>query len=80
MYYANPEYDKLFNKAQNELANDPAAYAEAMLDAEKILLAEDFALDQYTNVVSMFLKIPYVKGIIYNRFGGDYSYKWVTVE
>ena len=43
MNYSNPEYDKLINKAQNELANDPEAYAEAMQDAEKILLAEDYA-------------------------------------
>ena len=80
MNYSNPEYDKLINKAQNELANDPAAYAEAMQDAENILLAEDYALAPTYQRASNILVNPKVKGLVYNSFGPDYSYRWITVE
>lgn len=80
MNYSNSEYDKLINKAQNELAGVPAAYAEAMQDAEKILLAEDFALAPTYQRASNILVNPKVKGLVYNSFGPDYSYRWVTVE
>ena len=80
MNYSNPEYDKLINKAQNELANDPAAYAEAMQDAENILLAKDYALTPTYQRSSNILVNTKVKGLVYNSFGPDYSYRWITVE
>lgn len=80
MSYSNPEYDKLVNSANNELALDAAARWQAMADAEKILIEKDFGIGPIYQRGLMFLQKPYVKGIIAHPFGGDYSYKWAYIE
>ncbi|MEK5146328.1 peptide ABC transporter substrate-binding protein [Psychrobacillus sp. FSL K6-4615] len=80
MSYANPEYDKLVNSAVNELALDPEARWQALADAEKLLIDEDFGIGPMYQRGLMFLQKPYVKGIVAHPFGGDYSYKWAYIE
>lgn len=80
MSYANPEYDKLVNSAVNELALDPEARWQALADAEKLLIEEDFGIGPMYQRGLMFLQKPYVKGIVAHPFGGDYSYKWAYIE
>ncbi|MEK4484875.1 peptide ABC transporter substrate-binding protein [Psychrobacillus sp. FSL H8-0484] len=80
MSYSNPEYDKLVNSANNELALDPAARWQAMADAEKMLIDQDFGIGPIYQRGLMFLQKPYVKGIVAHPFGGDYSYKWTYIE
>jgi oligopeptide transport system substrate-binding protein len=80
MAYSNPKYDELINKAQNELANNPAAYAEAMQEAEKIFLTEDFGVAPTYQRANNILVNPKVKGLVVNSFGPDYSYRWIEVE
>ncbi len=80
MSYSNPEYDKLIGSAKGELALDAAARWEAMAQAEKMLLEEDFAIGPIYQRGIMALQQPYVKGIVSHPFGGDYSYKWAYIE
>ena len=80
MSYSNPEYDKLVNSSVNELALDPEARWQALADAEKILIDEDFGIGPMYQRGLMFLQKPYVKGIVAHSFGGDYSYKWAYIE
>ncbi|MFJ5769209.1 peptide ABC transporter substrate-binding protein [Psychrobacillus sp. NPDC093180] len=80
MSYSNPEYDKLVTSSVNELALDPEARWQALADAEKLLIEEDFGIGPIYQRGLMFLQKPYVKGIVAHPFGGDYSYKWAYIE
>ncbi|MEI4769675.1 peptide ABC transporter substrate-binding protein [Psychrobacillus sp. FJAT-51614] len=80
MSYSNPEYDKLVNSSNNELALDAAARWQAMADAEKIVIDQDFGIGPIYQRGVMALQKPYVKGIVTHSFGGDYSYKWAYIE
>ena len=80
MSYSNPEYDELVNSSVNELALDPEARWQAIAEAEKILIEEDYGIAPIYQRGTMFLKKPYVKGIVAHPFGGDYSYKWTYIE
>ncbi|MFX3673273.1 MAG: peptide ABC transporter substrate-binding protein [Paenisporosarcina sp.] len=80
MSYSNKKYDELLAAAAGELAADPEARWNAMAEAEKILIAEDFGIAPNYQRGSMLLVKPYVKGIVSHPFGGDYSYKWAYIE
>jgi oligopeptide transport system substrate-binding protein len=79
MAYSNEKYDELVEKAKGELASDPEARWQAMIDAEKILFEDQAISPMYQSGVS-FLERPYVKGILRHSFGADNSYKWASVE
>ncbi|MEK4522848.1 peptide ABC transporter substrate-binding protein [Psychrobacillus sp. FSL W7-1457] len=80
MSYSNPKYDELVTSANNELALDTEARWQALADAEKLLIAEDYAIGPIYQRGLMQLQKPYVKGIVAHPFGGDYSYKWAYIE
>ena len=80
MSYSNPKYDELINASVGELAMDPEARWDAMAQAEKLLIEEDFAIGPIYQRGTMQLQKPYVKGIVSHSFGGDYSYKWAYIE
>jgi oligopeptide transport system substrate-binding protein len=79
MDYSNKKYDELIAKAKTELLLDPAARNKAMQDAEKILL-EDAAIAPVYQLGQSYVQKPYVKGITKHMIGGDYSYKWASIE
>lgn len=80
MSYSNPKYDELITAAAGELATDPEARWNAMAEAEKILIAEDYGIAPNYQRGTMQLVKPYVKGVVSHQFGGDYSYKWAFIE
>ncbi|MGB3259549.1 peptide ABC transporter substrate-binding protein [Paenisporosarcina sp.] len=80
MSYSNPEFDKLIESAKGELALDAEGRWNAMAQAEKILLADDYAIAPIYQRGTMALVQPYVKGIVSHPFGGDYSYKWAYIS
>ena len=80
MSYSNPKYDELITAAAGELATDPEARWNAMAEAEKILIAEDYGISPNYQRGTMQLVKPYVKGVVSHQFGGDYSYKWAFIE
>ncbi len=80
MSYSNPKYDDLINSSVGELAMDPEARWDAMAQAEKLLIEEDFGIGPIYQRGTMSLVKPYVKGVVSHSFGGDYSYKWAYIE
>lgn len=80
MSYSNAKYDELITAAAGELATDPEARWNAMAEAEKILIAEDYGISPNYQRGTMQLVKPYVKGVVSHQFGGDYSYKWAFIE
>ncbi|MDX1772005.1 MAG: peptide ABC transporter substrate-binding protein, partial [Planococcaceae bacterium] len=80
MSYSNPKYDELITAAAGELATDAEARWNAMAEAEKILIAEDYGISPNYQRGTMQLVKPYVKGVVSHQFGGDYSYKWAFIE
>lgn len=78
MGYSNPEYDKLLNDAQTTLATDQDKRYEALLQAEKLLF-EDAAIAPVYQRSRALLVSPKAQGIIANKFGADYEYKWASV-
>ena len=79
MGYSNPEYDKLLEDAQTTYVNDPEKRYEALLKAEKILF-EDAAIAPIYQRSYAYLRDPKLKGVIANKFGPDYEYKWAYIE
>ncbi|WP_028782052.1 peptide ABC transporter substrate-binding protein [Thalassobacillus devorans] len=78
--YSNEEYDALIEKANNELALEPVKRFETFLEAEKMLIKEDAVLAPlYQRAVAKLWK-PYVKGVITNPMGPDYTYKYAYID
>ncbi|MER2260656.1 MAG: peptide ABC transporter substrate-binding protein [Psychrobacillus sp.] len=80
MSYSNPKYDELVLSSNNELALDAEGRWQALADAEKLLIAEDYAIGPIYQRGTMQLLKPYVKGVVSHQIGGDYSYKWAYIE
>ncbi|SER63220.1 peptide ABC transporter substrate-binding protein [Psychrobacillus sp. OK032] len=80
MSFSNADYDKLVSSSVNELALDPEARWQALADAEKLLIEEEYGIGPIYQRGLMHLQKPYVKGIVAHPFGGDYSYKWAYIE
>ncbi len=81
MNYSNPEFDKLIDAANHELAK-PGKEEErwkTLQKAEKIVLEEDAALAPlYQRSVNLLIN-PKVKGFAHHAFGPDYSYQWIKI-
>lgn len=80
MSYTNEEFDALVETAKGELAQDQDARWEALAEAERILIEEDAAIAATFQMGYMSLQKPYVKNIIKNPFGSEYSYKWAYIS
>ncbi len=80
MEYSNKEYDKLVKDAGSTLLSDLPARWEALQKAEKILLEEDAAISPIYQRGQSFAMNKKVKNLYSHQFGGDYSYKWVSIE
>ena len=80
MGYSNTEYDKLVKDAGTTLLSDLPARWEALQKAEKILIEQDAAISPLYQRGLSFLMKDKVKNLYSHAFGGDYSYKWVSIE
>lgn len=78
--YASEEYDKLIERANNELAQKPAERFEAFLQAEKLLIKEDAVIAPIYQKGSAKLQKPYIKGTFRNPMGSGYIYKYAYIE
>lgn len=79
MSYSDPQFDKLINSANNELATNPTARWKALQDAEKILLDKDAAVVPLYQRSSNMLISDKVKGFAHHPIGGEYSYQWIKI-
>ena len=78
--YSSKDYDKLIKDASTTLLDDLEARDKAMADAEKLLIEEDAVIAPLYQRGASFLMKDKVKGLLSHSFGGDYSYKWVSIE
>ncbi len=77
-YYAKEEYVALVRAALAE--PDEAVRLQYMIDAEKMLIAEDMVVTGIYDRGYSFLQKPYVKGILNHPSGQTTEFKWVTLE
>jgi oligopeptide transport system substrate-binding protein len=80
MAFANQKFDELIDKAKGEWLTDLPKRQEALLQAEKILLAEEYALAPFYQRSRTYLERAGVKGIAMHQVGGEVSYKWASFE
>lgn len=78
--YSNPNYDKLIEEARTTNATNLDARWQNYLDAEKVLLGEDYAVIPLYQVVEGHLINPKIKGYVRHSAGAPYDYKFMSVE
>ena len=78
--FSNAKYDKLIKDANTTLLDDLKARDTAMADAEKLLIEEEAVIAPIYQRGGAYLMKDKVKGLLTHSFGGDYSYKWVSIE
>ena len=78
--FSNAKYDKLIKDANTTLLDDLKARDAAMADAEKLLIEEEAVIAPIYQRGGAYLMKDKVKGLLTHSFGGDYSYKWVSIE
>ena len=77
--FANEEYDSLIEASKTgELVTKPFERWEAMQEAERILLEDYAVLAPIFQRSLTYVERPYLSGIYYHSFGGDYTYKRAT--
>jgi oligopeptide transport system substrate-binding protein len=76
--YANPQYDKLIEKAKN-LGAQPEKRWETMQKAEKMLLNDAVIIPTFQKAKTYLVK-PYVKNLLIRNYGSslDFKYAYVT--
>lgn len=77
--WSNPDYDAAVNAAASTHAGDPEARWQDLLEAEKIIMAEQGVIPVYQNVEAH-LRAPKVKGVVSHGAGAQYDYKWASIE
>ncbi len=76
--WSNAKYDENIKFAQTTA--DFKTRMEKLLEAEKIMVAEEAGIvPVYYRGVSRLTK-PYVKGFVKHQFGADSSWKWTSIE
>lgn len=75
--WGNSRYDELIKFAKN--SNDPKARADAMFEAEKVLLEESPIVPLFFRQTAYAIQ-PYVKGMIRNFTGADPDFVFVDIE
>ncbi|QAS51625.1 peptide ABC transporter substrate-binding protein [Halobacillus litoralis] len=78
--YSSEEYDSMIQKANTELAQEPVERFELFLEAEKMLIQDDAVLAPLYQRATAQLWKPYLKGVIVNPMGPDYTYKHAYIE
>ncbi|CRK83465.1 peptide ABC transporter substrate-binding protein [Neobacillus massiliamazoniensis] len=79
MDFADPKYDALIKKADNELAAKPQDRWKALQDAEKTLLEDDAAIAPLYQRAANYLINPKVKGLVHHPLSPDFSFQWVKI-
>ena len=78
--YSNPNYDKLIEEARTTNATNLEARWQNYLDAEKVLLGEDYAVIPLYQVVEGHLMNPKINGYVRHSAGASYDYKYMSIK
>jgi oligopeptide transport system substrate-binding protein len=75
--FKNEKYDQLILGAKEE--TDQAKRMQMMLESEKIIFEEAVCVPEYYRTRARLIK-PYLKGAVFNLFGGEPTFKWASIE
>jgi oligopeptide transport system substrate-binding protein len=76
--YENPRYDQLIDGAQEE--SDPARRMDMMMEAERILIAEDAGVaPMFFSGVTRLIE-PFIKNFVYHNYGGAFDLKLYRIQ
>jgi len=78
MGYSNPEFDKLIKDAKMEA--DEAKRWSTLQEAEKMLLADDYAIAPIYQKGEAYLQRTTIDKLYRHPFGADMSFKWMEVK
>ncbi|MGO3732051.1 MAG: peptide ABC transporter substrate-binding protein [Vagococcus sp.] len=78
--YSSEKYDELVKDAKIKYATDPEKRWDSYIEAEKVLLGEDYGIIPIYQVVERHMRNPKMKGYIAHTAGASYDYKFLTME
>jgi oligopeptide transport system substrate-binding protein len=76
--YKNERYDQLINQAKTE--TDDAKRMDLMMEAEKLLIAEDAATGPIFDEGTTRLIEPFIKGFVYQPYGGSLTVRLYKIQ
>lgn len=77
--YSNPKYDELILKAKTD-TKDLQTRWDNLLQVEKMLIKEDAVIAPIFQKGTSYLQKGAVKDIVKHNYGGEFSFKWASVE
>lgn len=78
--YKNPAYDQLIQAAVNtDAANEEKRWSD-LLQAEHLLLAEDYTVAPIYQQQIALLQKKNIRGVVKHSFGSPYSFKYIQVK
>jgi len=78
--YKNPKYDQLIQAAsETDAANEEKRWSD-LLQAEEVLLAEDYTIAPIYQQQTALLQKPTITGVVKHSFGSPYSFKSIQVK
>ncbi len=78
--YKNPTYNQLIQAAsETDAANEEKRWSD-LLQAEQLLLAEDYTIAPIYQQQTALLQKKQISGVVKHAFGSPYSFKYIQVE
>ncbi|EOL50068.1 peptide ABC transporter substrate-binding protein [Enterococcus caccae] len=78
--YKNPTYDRLIQAAsETDAANEEKRWSD-LLQAEHVLLAEDYTVAPLYQQQTALLQKKTISGVVKHAFGSPYSFKYIQVK
>lgn len=78
--YKNPAYDRLIQDASDTDAADEEKRWSDLLQAEQLLLAEDYTIAPIYQQQTALLQKKNISGVVKHSFGSPYSFKYIQVD
>lgn len=78
--YKNPVYDTLIQAATTTNASNEEERWSDLIQAEKLLLSEDYAIAPIYQQQTALLQNKKVSGVVKHAFGSPYSFKYIQIQ
>lgn len=79
VHYNNPKYDQLIEAAsETDAANEEKRWSD-LLQAEQLLLAEDYTIAPIYQQQTALLQKKKISGVVKHSFGSPYSFKYIKL-
>lgn len=78
--YSNPKYDRLIQAATMTDAGNEEKRWQDLLQAEQVLLAEDYTIAPIYQQQTALLQNKKLTGVVKHSFGSPYSFKYIEIK